>query len=388
MSRYEWDNMDAETEKQKAKDLIAKSEHIALLLPPRPSIDCLAAAEVLSRALGAGDKQVGFLPSVSIDAPRPPEVFTRILNPRSLTREFIIAIDTTASPVAQLRYEKRDDRIEIILSPKSFPIREDAFSFTEGKLQCDCLIALGIPDIEALPTAGLGITPQFFTETPIIALSNLAQQKPYAEVNLLSAEEAPLSELAYEFIKTVSGGAPKPEEATLLYSGFLHHTRNFRSPILISTHLAAAELLQIGADPTAAGLLAQADRPFPLLQLVARASVRSKEDPHRRTLWSFLTAEDFEKTSRRDTDTLSVLEALDGFFPPHPVGVLLWQDLYTRRIRGMLRGPKPMLAALATREPGQIHSPALVLDTDFADFMQAEERISALLDQVLSDTIL
>lgn len=233
--------MELESEKQKAKDLVAKSEQIGLLLPPRPSIDCMAAAEVISRSILSQEKHVGFLPSVSSDSLPPPEAFDNVLNPDSLTREFIIAVDTAQSPIGQLRYEKHEDRLEIVLSPKNLPIREDALSFREGKLQCDCLIAIGVADVEALSSAALGVEPQFFTETPIVSIGNAADQKTYGEANLVSPPEASLCELAYEFVKAVSGGPPEGRTATLLLAGIISATDNFRSPILIATHLAAAD---------------------------------------------------------------------------------------------------------------------------------------------------
>jgi len=373
--------MDLEAEKQKAKDLIAKSEHIALLLPQRPGIDCLAAAEAASRVLSGQGKQVGFLPHVALDAPPAPKEFSHILNPRSLTREFIIAVDTIHSPVAELRYEKHPDKIEIILSPKSSPVREEAFSFREGKAQCDCLVAIGVPDAEAVPVAELGIEPQFFTETPIINIGNSAGHKPYGEANLLPPEETPLSEIAYELVKTIQGGPLDPETATILLTGIMNATDNFRSPVRVGTHLAAADLLQIGADQARAAALAQGEQPIALLQLAARASVRSKESDGGRALWSFLTGEDFEKTGRSSGDVPYVLELLRRFFTPHPIHVLLWQEPGTPAVQAIIRAPQETLAALAERLPGELrNSPAaLKPDAAFASFQDAEERIAALL---------
>lgn len=379
--------MDPEADKQKTREIIGRSEQAAILLPARPSIDAIAAAEVIARALAQQNIHAGFLPSVAPDAAETPEAFARVRNPRSLTREFIIAIDTLQSPMGQLRYEKHDDRIEIILSPKSSPVREDALSFREGKVQCDCLIAIGVPDVEALSPAPLGLTPQFFTEIPIIAIGNADDQKSYGEINFISPGQAPLAELAYEFLKAAGLDALDPEAATLLLAGIVHETRNFRSPVRVNTHLTAAELLRAGADHAKAALLAEAERPFPLLQLIARASVRSKESDDGKILWSFLTAEDFEKTGRAARDAAAVLEALPRFFAPHPAEVLLWQDPASREIRGIIRGEHAVLAAVALREQGELRNPAFALGAAFLNFLEAEQRIASLLREALSDKI-
>ena len=379
--------MDPESEKQKVRDLIAQSEQVAILMPARPTIDCVAAAEVVARALQANNTHAGFLPSVAPDAAEAPEAFVRVRNPHALTREFIIAIDTTHTPVGQLRYEKHDDRIEIILSPKSESLREDALSFREGKVQCDCVIAIGVPDVEALSPAALGLTPQFFTEVPIITIGNAEDQKSYGEINFISPAQASLSELTYEFLKAAGIGALDTEAATLLLAGIVHETRNFRSPVRVGTHLIAAELLQIGADHAKATVLAEGQRPFALLQLIARASVRSKEGEGGKILWSFLTAEDFEKTTRPTRDISAVLEALPRFFAPHPAEVLLWQDPATREIRGVVRAEHAVLAALAEHEQGELQNQIFVIGATFLNFLEAEQRIAALLGEVLSDKI-
>ncbi len=372
--------MDFESEKQKARDLIAKSEHIALVLDRYPTMDCLAAAEVIARMLSGQDKSVGFLPNVALDAPQPPQEFSHILNPQSLTHEFVIGVDTINSPVAQLRYEKHPDKIEIILSPKSAPIRENALSFGQGKVQCDCLVAIGVPDIESLSVAQLGVEPQFFTETPIINIGNAAEHKPYGEVNLLLPEETALSETAYELMKAIQAGSLDPESATIVLAGIISKTDNFRSPVRVGTHLAAADLLQIGADQPRAAAMAQGERPMTLLQLVARAAVRSKETKGGGVLWSFLTAEDFEKTGRGRADVPAVLEALPRFFSLHPMHVLLWQDPARRTVQAILHASPALLASIANREPGEMRNhPALALDATFANFQDAEDRLTALL---------
>ena len=370
-----------ETELTKAKDIIAKSEHIAMLLPERPDTDCFVAAEAIARACGTEGKHLAFLPAMSPDAARAPDACTRILNPKPLIREFVISIETALAPVAQLRYEKHEDRIDIILSPKSSPIRGDSLAFGEGKIQCDALITLGVPDIDALPPMA-SVDPAFFTETPIINIGNAAPHGSYGEVNLLSAPETSLSEIAYRLLGTIRA-KPDPEEATLLLSGIMSHTHGFRSSVRQETHRTAAELMDMSADHDRASLIARAGEPFAVRQLVARASVRSKEAEGGRVLWSFLTSEDFEKTGRTPLDAPLVSQSLAQALAPHPVSVLLWQDPTVKRVHAALMAERGILESIVAREPGSFHSPSLVLAADFENFAAAEERITSLLREIL-----
>ncbi len=371
-----------EQELQKAKELIAKSEHIALLLPERPDIDCYAAAEVLARSCEQEGKHAAFLPSIAADAPKAPDLCKKILNPNLLIREFIIGIATNDVPVAQLRYEKHDDRIDIILSPRSSPIHEDSFSFREGKIQCDCVIALGIADIEAIPALA-GLEPSFFTETPVLVVGNSADQKSYGEVTIATPASVPLSETIYSLLIGGAGAKPDPDAATLLLAGIMAHSDNFHAPVQARTHTVVAELLELGAEQTRASLLVAANEPFSLRQLAARATVRSKESDGANVLWSFLTAEDFEKPGRTPDDTTAVSAALARGLAPHRISVLLWQDQGAKRVHASLLGDRPLLDAIHNQEPGAFQSPSFMLAADFASFVDAEERIASLLREIL-----
>lgn len=371
-----------EQELKKAADLIAKSEHIALLLPERPDVDCYAAAEAIARAYAAQGKHIGFLPSIAADAPKAPDACATVLNPAPLIREFVIGIATNEVPVAQLRYEKHDSRIDIILSPASSPIREDSFSFREGKILCDCVIAIGIADIEALPVLA-GVEPSFFTEVPVLAIGNSADQKSYGEVNLVSPASVPLSETAATMLGENKGGKPDANIATLLLAGIIANTNTFHVAVEPSTHAVAGRLLEQGAEQSRASLIAVADEPFPLRQLAARATVRSKESADKNVLWSFLTAEDFEKTGRAPADAAAVSTMLMRALPPHRVSVLLWQDPSAKRIRASLNGDRSLLDAIHHQESGAFQSPSFMLTADFASFVDAEEHITSLLRTII-----
>jgi nanoRNase/pAp phosphatase (c-di-AMP/oligoRNAs hydrolase) len=371
-----------EQELQKAREIIAKSDHIGLLLPAHPDADCYTAAEALVRTMEALGKHTGFLPGRSPDAARVQDACTHMLNPAPLVREFVIGIATAEVPVSQLRYEKHDDRIDIVLSPRSSPIREDSFSFREGKIQCDCIIALGLPDIETLPALDT-VDPSFFTETPILVIGNDPDQKSYGEINLVSPPDVPLSETVAALAAGNPGRAPDADTATILLAGIIAHTDGFRAPVQAHTHAAVASLLGLGARHDDARAIAAAEESFGMRQLAARAVVRSKETNGGRVLWSFLTSDDFEKTARTGADIAYVARALAQSGPARRISVLLWHDKETGRVRVSAGGDSEVVGMLNEREPGTIHGALLTLTADFASFVEAEERIASLLREIL-----
>jgi hypothetical protein len=244
------------------------------------------------------------------------------------------------------------------------------------------VIAIGVQDIDALPVLA-GIEPSFFTETPIIAIGNMPDHKSYGEINLISAEGVPFSQIVYKLIAEISGTKPDAESATLLLAGIMAHTDGFRQFAHGATHTAAAELLGLGAEHARARELTQINEPFALRQLIARAAVRSKQSDNERVLWSFLTAEDFEKTNRTPADTPQVSLALTHTFPNHQISILLAQHSETRRVSASLLGERSLLESIAAREQSTFQSPMLALTNDFGSFNDAEERLTSLLREIL-----
>ena len=368
---------------QKAIELLEKSEHAALLLAPEPDIDCWASAEVLARALEEKGKTVGFLPTVRPDHAAPPPVFKKVLNPSALTREFIVSLDTVSSPASQLRYEKHDGRIDVIFSPKATAIRKESFSFRDGTIQCDLIIALGIPDIETM-THHPDMDPRILTEVPIINIDTSAENRRYGEANLASDERTSLSEIVCQTLQSSDNWAPTGEAATLLLAGIMAATDSFALPIASAAAMTASScLIAAGASYAAARDLARAGHTLPLLQLASRAAVRSKEDETGGILWSFLTAEDFEKTGRQGADIAFVLRHLSTLLPPRKAHVLLWQDPQEKNIRAILGADTPVLETIASRESGSFQSPHLALAARFSNFQEAEEHIDSLLKRAL-----
>jgi len=95
---------------QKAIDLIEKNEHIALLLPQEPTLDCLVSAEVLARTLTSLGKHIGFLTPHLTDTSPQKDHLPHMASASPLAKEFIISLDTSRAPIGQLRYEKNESQ--------------------------------------------------------------------------------------------------------------------------------------------------------------------------------------------------------------------------------------------------------------------------------------
>ena len=362
-------------------DFLEKGEHIGLLLPQTPGIDVLAAAEVIARTLAKRKKTVGLFYDIEFPPRGLPDIFGALRSTKKLPKEFVISLDTALSPASELRYEKTDSRIDVIFSPKDSGILQEHVSFREGKVQCDCIVSLGIPDIESVSGA-ITDDPEIFTRTPIIAIDSSPENKRFGEVNI--ADARPHSEVVYSLVTAMEKLPPEEHEATILLAGILAATRHLTSPgLLPETILAVSELMRAGADYKEALALSKEKRPLNIIQLTGRAHVRSKLDPDEKILWSFLTGEDFEKTNSGIEDANRVLAAISRECPWETVAVLLAQDPGTERIFAFLTGDDRALSEIGDSAGGEWKDSSLSLHSSFEHFADAEDYVRSLLGRAL-----
>lgn len=353
-------------------------------MPQAPDHDCVVSAEVIMQHLTDTHKHIGLVTPIEAEYISRLPQGTSLSTAHLLTREFIVSIDTSQSPISQLRYDNKEKQIDIILSPKDSPLNKEHFSFREGNMQCDCIIAIGVPDIESIDTGRLHISPSFFSETPIIAVDNSSSHKRYGEVNLVDPSLCSIAEITHRFLGQFSGYSLSGPHATLLLSGILYRTNRFRtSGNNPQTLLSGHELIQKGADYEAAYSLSQPQTPPSLMPLVGRAMARSKTDTDNNILWSVVTKEDFLTTGRSPADVSKLMAHLEKEFPAVAVQVLLWQDMGDNRMYARMGGIPAILERVKQNAGGEFRSPYLQIPHSFESFAQAQSAVNLLLEQVL-----
>jgi nanoRNase/pAp phosphatase (c-di-AMP/oligoRNAs hydrolase) len=363
---------------QKATELLRTNSHIAIVIPENADFDTLASAEVLSAALSARGIYVGFPPRKNPLA-LPVDFFPYLSSPSPLLYEFIISVHTDKTPISQLRYETGDTSVDIVISPKAAPIEEKAISFREGKIVSQAAIFMGISSPASSDAAQFG---NFLVETPLINIDNNQENALFGQVNLVDADKASRAEIVWELLRNFSSDSlhHDPRLCTLLLAGLWEKTAGFTSESAnADTFGAAADLVRSGADRHTASRLSLRPFTLPLAQLAGRALTRSRRDPESGIFWSFLTAEDFEKTGREPKDISSlfswILKEVSLSFP----SVLLWQHPEEKKINAILAAPRAILEGIAAKTEAAFQSPHLVITAPFETFRDAEERISVLI---------
>lgn len=363
--------------------LIEKAKHIGLILPQDPNHDVLATAEVLVRFLLSRALYVGMVTRIDLTSLTRETTFPMLTSLKTLTKEFVVSLDTGRAPISQLRYEKTDGRVDIIISPSSYSILQDHVSFREGSTQCDCIIALGVDDIEQINATMRDKHFSSFSETPIITMSISEKHKNYGEVNLIDSTLSSLAELAYRFLASFPDYTIPSESATLLLSGILHHTQDFSVLAHAHTLLSSHELIGLGAEYEAARILSRISIPFSLMPLMGRALARSRMDEHKKIVWSLVTKEDFTLTRRLPQDIPDILDRIKKEFPLARACVLLWQDPDDESIRVRIAADTRLLKLLAKKARGDFSDMHSELADAYDSFSDAESATLTLLDAIL-----
>lgn len=356
---------------------LEKSERVGIALPKEPDLDCIASAEALIQGLTALGKQVGFItarPDAALAPLSDSELFTQVIQWPTLPKELVLLVDESVAPVSQIRYYKEDQRLRVVLTPQSRAVAQESISFHEGAITCDTALFLGVSSLESLKNI-LSAPTEFFSGITTLNIDTSQENTEYANHNLVTYASASLSELAYKFLTAMPSPVTIPaQSATMLLAGLMHCTNTFhKGEVSPESYTAAAELLHFGADHKTALRLVNGEKPIELLQFFGRASVRSRMDHDHRTLWSFVTDEDFLRTARTPRDVPALLAHLEAFFPLHETRVALWQDPFTKRVQILVGGDKTALQALSSRAPSQFAGHNLEFQSTFPSFTEAEQ---------------
>ncbi len=351
-----------------------------MVLTEKAGWDEFAASQALVRVLKSAGKRVRLL--FSGEAPRLfNELFPNeaaVNDDETSLSDFIIEVNLQSSPIKELRYDRNENSLNIILTPKDRPIQKENISFRRGKPVCDLIIALGVGRLESVGRA-FEESPDFFYETPIVAINTAALGEEFGEVAITDLTKSSVSEITAELLFELSPKSIDKLAATMLLSGIIEKTKNFSNGrTRPSTFAAAAGLVERGANLDEIVRVLKKTKPLSLLQLWGRASIRSRLDDERKTLIAFLTKDDFIKTGVVPEDSLPfVLDRIEEHFALPENFALLWQHPQREEVRVLFKSPNH--AANKETATYQSNHGYRELTGSFVSFQEAEDALHRIL---------
>src|SRR3989344_519308 len=235
---------------QQIAQQINSANNVLVTVSNDPSVDQLSAAigmTLILNKLGKHSTAVfsGVIPP-AIEFLQPEKTLEK--NTDSL-RDFIIALDKAKAD--KLRYKIEDKYVKIFITPYRTKIDEKDLQFTQGELNVDVVIALGVKTRDELDQA-ITAHGQILHDATIISVNHQSGAN-LGSINWNETRTSSLSELVAKLAEALQPGQTKKlldkQVATALLTGAVAETDRFsNSKTTPETMTMAAKLMDAGAN--------------------------------------------------------------------------------------------------------------------------------------------
>jgi len=291
---------------------LSRSTAPLLILPRQPDTDSLAAGLALFAVCQRLDKRVAIVSPdfrvnseqaflSSVDAVR-----SEIIN----LRDFVISVSLKRASLESLRYEVKDDHLELHLTPKNGLFEAKDASTGDGSYAYDTIVLIGQPRLdEADQLYSQHI--EFFLHTPTIVLDHRPAAQPTGQIHLLDPVATSSSEIMTTLIRDINEAMIDEQVATNLLAGMLSKTKGFQAPTVTPRALSTASfLLAAGARRQEIVRHLYQTKSVAALQLWGRAMAKLQVDEESGLAWTTIIAEDLTQTKSTKEQGVGVLEEM------------------------------------------------------------------------------
>lgn len=358
-------------ELDKARAIIEKAGRVLVALPFSGSADHLAAAELILLHMRRLEKEI----SLSPIAPFPQELsslpFAALKRGLAPSRDLSITLDTDSYPINELRYEKENGTLIVLITPKERSIPPEAVKVKEAGPKADAIITVGLNTLSDLGDF-FEKNPRLFFETPVVAIGVSETHDRHGEANLVDPARSALSEIAWELIRHIGETSLSRRDSTLILTGIYANNKNVeRAP---ETLRLIAACLETGAEEATVKQLFHTMPTLKEIQLAGRAAARTREESA--LIISLITAGDFLIT-RTNTESIEVVAtSLTELLRGKKVLLLFWQHPLTQNISFCLASRDTATAtSISESIPGNWRNTTFFGEETFASFEAAEGAI-------------
>lgn len=317
------------TIQEQFEKFINDSKDILIFLPENAGADAIGsawalyfflaqkniAATVVSAKNSAAFEKFDFLP-------RPEKIISDI----SGAREFVLSFNTSRNKITNLRQETIGDSFNVYLTPEKGSIDPRDFSFILAKFKYDLIIVLDSPDLESLGKIYLDNSDLFF-EVPIINIDYRGNNDNFGQINLTDITASSCAEIIKPLLEKISTSPIDKDIATYLLVGIIGATNNFQNKNTTpKSLLAAAELMNTGADQQKIIRHLYKTQPFNILKLLGRVMSKLNWEEKNKLVWAGLLLEDFVQSRTNPENLPVILEKLQENYSEGNIFMILYND--------------------------------------------------------------
>lgn len=310
--------------KQQVTELVRKFNKILVVTHARPDGDALGSMLAMKTTLAALGKDVHAvmldeIPEMYHFMPGIDTVDSRMKG----SNDLVLSVDTSKVPVDKLKYNTKDEKLNIIVSPKQGAYTEDDVTVSSGSQSYDLIVVLDCPDLDRVGQL-YEDDPDLFYETPVVNIDHHPSNDYFGAVNLVDLTSTSTCEILVGVIEALGESLITEDVATQLLTGLITDTGSFQNTNTTPKSLTvSAQLVAAGGRQQEIIQHVYKTKPLSTLRLWGRALTKLQYDPAARMVWSTVSKKDFEETGGTTTDAKSVIDALMSSAPDAEIIVLL-----------------------------------------------------------------
>ncbi len=313
--------------REQIKKIIEPSKEILLVADTKnnpDSLSSLLAFHLFLNKLGKKNevvvqteriKNLDFLPAFSI-----------LKNDLKDAQDFIISLDITRAKVEQFKYNIKDNKLNIYITPSNGYFEPHDVETKRGKSKYDLIIVLNTVALEQLGRP-YEENAEIFYESPLVNIDCHPDNENFGEINLIDPTACSTSEILFSLFQSLDPKIIIPEIATCLLAGIISVTESFQNKNTTPTAFSiAAKLLNAGANQEMIIQHFYKTRPLSYLRLWGRALARLKTSREQKIIWSLLSPLDFEKSKSEASHLNQILSDLKNNAVKSEIIFLLAED--------------------------------------------------------------
>lgn len=318
----------ATSESQQIYNAIKRSKRPLICVPELGGADAYAASIGMARVLQKLEKEAHV---VAVDGKTPKNL--HFLKDHHHVREdvenlqkFVIELDASKTPVDELSYEMKEDRLFVYLSPKSGTWDQRDVTLSSSGYRYDLIICIGSPDLTGCAHV-YEQNPDFFFRTPIINIDHSPSNEHYGQFNVVDLSASAIGEVCHDLVHAMEPEFLDEEVATAFLTGMIAKTKSFKKRTVTARTLqTASNLIAKGARRDTIVEHLYRTRSVSTLRLWGRALARLKAEENQRLVWSLLSQQDFLHAGAQEHDLPDVIDELISSSPDANVVILFYED--------------------------------------------------------------
>ncbi|MBI3261459.1 bifunctional oligoribonuclease/PAP phosphatase NrnA [Candidatus Berkelbacteria bacterium] len=374
-----------QTPKQQIAELIKSSQRILLATHQGPDGDAIGSLLAMARVLKKLGKDVDAVTSDDV-----PGIFSflpgfdELQTNFKVSRDFVIALNTTNAKVDKLGYKASEDgnTLDIVITPRSGSFEASDVQFKSGASRYDLIIVLDAPEIERLGPIFEENAPLFY-ETPLVNIDHHPANDHFGKINWVDITATSTAEILVALFESLSGslGGTLIDEdiSTCLLTGIITDTGSFQNQNTTPKSLTvAAQMVAAGARQQEIIVNIFKMKPLSTLRLWGRILERVRYVREGNFIYSVAYQKDLTETGASPHEISGVLDEVMKGTSQANFALLLTERGDT--LHGSLRAiaKQADMGRIATSFGGGGHPPAAAFD------VPATPAIEGALEQIIT----